>query len=417
MPDHDLLAALFGQPPKEAIQYLESKGMRITFNWQEMLDHAHARAFTVAKAMRMDILQDIRSGLVDAMENGQTLRDFEKDLIPLLKAKGWWGKAVAVDPDTQDAQLVQLGSSRRLKTIYQTNLQSAYMAGRYKRQMAANGFPYLMYVAVMDARTRESHALLNGKVYRKDDPVWDVIYPPNGFNCRCRTRALTAGQIEREGRVVEPSPEIEKQDVRAGIDKVTGEVTRTTRHGVRVKDPATGREKVMWVDAGFNASPAASHLMDELLLRKADAALGRPEALRLVGEALTSPPRLAAWRAFVDNTLAMGMAQRQTMTLGLVQPAAGSDGRVAYLSDQLIVGKKGRRHVREGDAPSRDEWLGLPERMRAAKWYSDTRTRDAVAVLPDGLCVMVDKAGRVDSVYRDAGAADKIARKIWVALE
>lgn len=291
------------------------------------------------------------------------------------------------------------------------------MAGRYKRQQAASAFPCLMYVAVMDQRTRESHALLNGKVYRKDDPVWDVIYPPNGFNCRCRTRALTAGQIEREGRVVEPSPEIERQEVRAGIDKVTGEVTYTTRHGVRVKDAITGRDKIMWVDAGFNASPAASHLMDDLLLKKARAAVGDQEAPRLVGEVLTSPPRLAAWRAFVGNTLATGMAQRQTMTVGLAPANDGAARRIVYLSDQLIVGKKDRRHIRDGDAPSREAWMALPERMRAATWYVDTRTQDTVAVLPDGLCVMVDETGRVDSVYRDAGAADKIARKLWVALK
>lgn len=416
MPDPALLSALFGHPPEDAIRHLEAKGLRLTFNWQEMLDHAHARAFTVAKAMRLDILQDIRRGLLDALEKGQTLREFEKNLKPILQAKGWWGKAVAVDADTQEARLVQLGSSRRLRTIYQTNLQSAYMAGRHKRQMAARGFPYLMYVAVMDARTRESHALLNGKVYRKDDPVWDVIYPPNGFNCRCRTRALTAGQVEREGRRVSPSPALEKQEVRAGLDPVTGEVTYTTQHGVRVQDPATGRVKVMWVDAGFNASPAASHLFDDLLYQKARAAVGDQDALRLVGEALTSPPRLAAWRAFVDNALAMDMAQRQTMTIGVL-PRTGAEARVIYLSDQLIVGKKGRRHARKGDAPSRDEWMSLPERMRAARWYVDKRSKNAVAVLPDGLCVMVDKTGQVDSVYRDALAAEKIDRKIWVALK
>lgn len=418
MPDPAILAALFGKPPADAIRHLESKGMRITFNWQEMLDHAHARAFTVAKAMRMDILQDIRRGLTDALENGQTLRDFEQALRPILQAKGWWGKVVVVDPDTQEAQLVQLGSSRRLKTIYQTNLQSAYMAGRYKRQMEADAFPYLMYVAVMDAKTRKSHALLNGKVYRKDDPVWDVIYPPNGFNCRCRTRSLTAGQVEREGRTVEPSPEIEKQDVRAGIDKVTGEVTHTTRHGVRVKDPATGRDKVMWVDVGFNASPAASHLMDDLLYKKARAAVGDQEAMRLVGEALTAPPRLAAWRAFVTNTLATGLAQRQTMTLGLAPALAIADGQapVIYVSDRLLVGPKARRHDARGNAIDLKAWLALPEALARATWYRDRQTGHLIALLEDGTLLAIAPDGQVESVYRDGAAAEKIRAGRFVPL-
>lgn len=415
MPDPAILAALFGHPPEDAIRHLEAKGLRLTFNWQEMLDAAHGRAFTVAKAMRLDILQDIRNGLLTALETGQTLKDFETGLKPLLQAKGWWGKAVTVDPDTLDAQLVQLGSSRRLKTIYQTNLQSAYMAGRHKRQQEAGAFPYLMYVAVMDQRTRESHALLNGKVYRKDDPVWDVLYPPNGFNCRCRTRALTAGQVAREGRRVEDSPDIETREVKVGVDKVTGEVTRTTQHGIWGRDPASGRRKMMWIDPGFNSSPVASHLMDDLLLKKAQAAVGQPEALRIVGETLTSAPRLQAWRAFVDNTMNFARPQHQTMTLGLTAWPLIESGYapIVHLRDGLLVGPKARRHEDRGDAPSRDEWLSLPERLAGAKWYRDTHTGDAVAILPDGLVLAMDKTGAVDTLYRDKLAADKIASGRW----
>ena len=38
--DPSVLRALVDQPPAEAMAYLESKGLRITFNWQEMLDEA-----------------------------------------------------------------------------------------------------------------------------------------------------------------------------------------------------------------------------------------------------------------------------------------------------------------------------------------------------------------------------------------
>jgi len=261
MPDPAIMRALFDRPPADAIEFLRSKGLALTWNFQEMQDDAHARAFTVAKATRLDILADIRGALVDNLAAGGTLEDFNRDLIPTLRAKGWWGKQVAVDPDTLDAELVQLGSVRRLKTIYQTNVQSAYMAGRYRRQMDAEAFPYLQYLAVMDSRTRQSHALLHGKVWRKDDPVWNSIYPPNGYNCRCRTRALTGRQLDRAGLKPEPAAEVLTREVAFGMNKVTGEVFKATQAGVKVKD-ALGKTKVMWVDAGFNANPGRAALWD-----------------------------------------------------------------------------------------------------------------------------------------------------------
>ena len=86
-----------------------------------MLDQAHDQAFTIAKAMHLDLLSDIRSALETALQQGHTLKQFTDNLQPTLQAQGWWGKPIIVDSQGA-AQPVQLGSPRRLKTIYQTNL-------------------------------------------------------------------------------------------------------------------------------------------------------------------------------------------------------------------------------------------------------------------------------------------------------
>ena len=57
----------------------------------------------------------------------------------------------------------------------------------------------------MDSRTRPSHAALNGKILRYDDPFWNSFYPPNGWNCRCRVRALSESRLTRKGITPESS--------------------------------------------------------------------------------------------------------------------------------------------------------------------------------------------------------------------
>ncbi|PAS97954.1 MAG: phage head morphogenesis protein [Candidatus Dactylopiibacterium carminicum] len=414
--DPAVLRALFGMEPEAAVKYLESKGLRVTERWQEMRDEAQARAFTVAHVARLDVLQDLRRGVLDAAREGKTLRQFSDELTPLLQSKGWWGKQVVVDSEG-GAELVQLGSPHRLKTIYQTNLQSAYMAGRMQTAMEAEAFPYLQYVAIEDGRTRPSHAALNGQVFRKDDPIWHTHTPPNGFNCRCRVRPLTAGQVRREGLTVHESEgELETRTVEAGTDPRTGEVFVAEQTGIRTG--SNGQGKMMWTDPGFNSSPLAGHNFDKVLLRKAQAALGDDAAYIDVQRVVTSAPRLRAWDGFVGNTFAQGTTQGQTMTLGVLpaQLAQASAASVLFVEDRLLVGAKARRHASRGDAPTRAQWEAMPRQMPAARWYRDTETGNLVAELPEGLYVIVSPAGAVDSAYRDAQAARKIRSGRWVLV-
>jgi uncharacterized protein with gpF-like domain len=64
-----------------------------------MAAEAHARAFTVAKVMRMDVLTSIREELDRALAKGLTLEQFKANLEPRLKTLGWWGKQVVERPD------------------------------------------------------------------------------------------------------------------------------------------------------------------------------------------------------------------------------------------------------------------------------------------------------------------------------
>ena len=264
------LKAIFGLEPEQAIAYLKSKGYAITWNWQEMVDQAHDISFTVAKAMRLDLLSDIRGALETALQSGQTLKQFIAELQPVLESQGWWGKQVIVDSQGV-GEMVQLGSPRRLKTIYQTNLQSAYMAGRKaSMEETTDTHPYWMYVAILDGKTRPSHRALHGQVFRHDDPIWASIFPPNGFNCRCRVVALTESAVKRRGlRIVSSEGSMFTETVETGVNKRTGEIRTAEVTGLRTTD-AAGKSVTFRTDPGFNHAPGTG--LAEILKRKQTAA-------------------------------------------------------------------------------------------------------------------------------------------------
>lgn len=205
----DLIAA-FNMPHEAAVLFLQSKGLVVTDSWRDLWQAAHARAFTVARSAGFDVLADIREALVEALNQGDSYKEFSKKLTPILQAKGWWGKAIDLETGEiikmyeGSTRPVMLGSPRRLKLIYEQNLQTAFMAGRHRGMMAAvKTHPYWQYVAVLDNRTRPAHKALAGKVFKYDDAVWSVAYPPNGWRCRCRVRPLSSAGLSRESLTAE----------------------------------------------------------------------------------------------------------------------------------------------------------------------------------------------------------------------
>lgn len=420
------LRAIIGLRPASAIEYLERKGFAITWNWHDVDAATHARALTVAKAARLDVLQDIRNGLLDNLEKGQTLRDFQRNLRPTLEAKGWWGRQMVASPDG-GVEVAQLGSPRRLATIYQTNMQSAYMAGRYAAAYEAREtHPYWMYIAVMDGVTRPSHAALHGKVFRWDDPIWQHITPPNGYNCRCRFVALTEAEVKRRGLKVESSQgKTGTETIETGFDQRTGEIRSETITTLETTD-RSGKQVRFRPDAGFNGSPMQSHLMDDVLLRKAQRTLGDAEGLAEVQQLLLSPTRRRAWEAFVERSSSAPFAQGQSMTLGVMAPAdiayAAAQGQpvqsgIIFVGDRLLAGRKARRHAATGDGLTMAEWRTLPEQLAEAEqvlW--DTNSQHLLYVLPGGstrakLAVRFNRARTGEQRVDDAATVFKVTEQ------
>jgi len=221
---------IFKTAPREVVRYLEAKENRPSFDWRDIAPEEHAFAFTVAKSVGYDVLDDIRTAVADADANRTPFIEFQRNLLGPLQAKGWWGKKLTADPETGELKVVQLGSPRRLRTIYWANTRTARAAGEWERTDRNKAFlPFLLYVRSTAENKRLEHLDWVGIVAPVDDPIWDKLYPPNGWGCECRVRqisrreAISLGWKDDAGPVYLPE--------RAWTNKRTGE-TRMVPIGV-----------------------------------------------------------------------------------------------------------------------------------------------------------------------------------------
>lgn len=188
---------------KEAVKFIKGKKTLLKEEYEALEDECRARAFTVSGYTKLEIIQKFKELLTLACEDGKTKEEFMKEMNSFLKDNGY----------TEEKKW-------RLENIFRTNVQTAFQVGHYKSMTEDKTMqlrPYWQYVTAEDGHVRDTHAAMNRKVFRADDPIWDVWYPPNGFGCRCTVISLSKKQLETRGLSVE-------KEVPYSIDPTTGEI-------------------------------------------------------------------------------------------------------------------------------------------------------------------------------------------------
>ncbi|WP_411836712.1 phage minor head protein [Paracoccus sp. ME4] len=264
-------------PHREAIEYLRSKGYAHELQRFHHLDHfreEHARNWVVAKAVRDDVTRAIRAEVEKTLEEGRTLTQFQQSLAPRLVEMGWWGKGLMEDPVTGEMEEVQLGSMHRLRTIFDTNMRTSHAAGHWAAiWRTRQAFPYLEYVQIERRTKRHDHARFHGKIWRVDDPVWQRIYPPNGYFCGCTVIQRTEGWMRRNGRQVDAPLDLDEV---AWTNKRSGEISDVPRGITLGFDTNPG---AVWLDGRAAWDRVAADLPQE----RRSAEYGLIEGLRLRG--------------------------------------------------------------------------------------------------------------------------------------
>lgn len=386
--------------PKEAIAYFRAKGQHIGWNWYDTAVDVHARSFTVAKAARVDVLTTIQGEVERAIAQGVSQQEFIDTLAPRLKKLGWWGKQVIVD-SAGNAETVQLGSPRRLALIYNVNTRVAYNVGRYAQLMnSTDTHPFWQYVAVMDSRTRPSHAALNGLVFRYDDPFWKTHYPPNGWNCRCRVRALSQERMNALGlKATQGDKYLTTKKVQAAVDKATGEIINmdvtTFADGARVMTP----------DAGWSYNPGqAAFGLDQTLIRKLIEVKSPQLREMVVQEMNNSPERQLAFRRWAEQVMAKRRGGHDIRTLGFMSESVAEaveqrtgepPARLLAMSEKNMLHADSDKHHDTGVALTADDLALLPSllaRAEAVLWDKVHHNLMYIVTTKDGLAKIVVNA-------------------------
>ena len=233
---------------------------------------------TISGLAAVDQVQAVLDALDGVLARGGTFRDFQR----------------AVDEGGVDARLPR----HRLALVFRTNIQSAYAAGRWRQAEAGKkARPYLMYLAVNDARTRPSHRAMHGHIARVDDPWWKTHHPLNGFNCRCTTRTLTEAEAKRRGIKAPPAAAPDPGwDYNPGMEAERGLAGSARRKKAEAHPALAGA-----VDAAMDAREARMH-RGRVALGEAWERL-RPEAERLASAHGIEPEHAAALMAYTDRSL------------------------------------------------------------------------------------------------------------------
>lgn len=236
-----LSAKYLDLPFEEAIRFFRSKIDLPTATWSDLWQAMHSRAFTVAGALKEDLLADLRRAVDKAIGEGTTLARFRQEFDRIVQKHGWNYKG---------------SQGWHTAVIFNTNIATAYAAGHYTQMTdpaVLKARPFWRYVASSSREPRPEHMQWYNLVLPADHAFWQTHFPPNGWGCKCGVVSASEGEVQRLKKeesggpysIRTEAPPIEYYD---WVDKKTGEVHRVPK-GI---DPGWDYNPGQTAQAGLN---------------------------------------------------------------------------------------------------------------------------------------------------------------------
>jgi SPP1 gp7 family putative phage head morphogenesis protein len=162
----------------EAVSFLKSRIPLTKDEWTALEPQLRYRAFTVAALSEVDTVEQARQLCLKAVEDGTPLSEFWTEAHTLE------GAGVGESPWYWE-------------TVYRTNMQTTYNAGRAAEFMKSQP-EYLEFVGIEDGRQTEICRDRSGTILPATHPFWKKNWPPLHFNCRSTVRAVFQEEVDYE---------------------------------------------------------------------------------------------------------------------------------------------------------------------------------------------------------------------------
>lgn len=174
---------------RHAVKSLRNKGVITSESFRKMVEEARNTSGGAMEMESQEVADVLHDALADAVERGMSTGEFRRDVKNRLG-----GQTVL--------------ARHRLEQVFRTAVMSAYAEGQEKaleNPAVSEMFPYVLYRAIHDKRTRPDHRALEKlgiqgtACYRRDDPVIKLFCPPWAWACRCSLTPLTVRQAASLG--------------------------------------------------------------------------------------------------------------------------------------------------------------------------------------------------------------------------
>lgn len=126
----------------------------------KMYEHFRANVHAFSSAKSLALMREYSKQLTDDKGGLRSYEAFRREVMP-----------IGVE-----------FNDNYLRTEFRSAHANAQMADKWEK---VKKYSHLEYRTVGDSRVRSEHAALHGVVLRTDDRLWQTIFPPNGWGCRC----------------------------------------------------------------------------------------------------------------------------------------------------------------------------------------------------------------------------------------